>query len=343
VFRFDIAIEVDLIEELARINGYDKIPSKLRKLTPLITTPKEIEIQLDVFHKVLTSRDYQEVVSYSFVDAEIESLLTPDIEAVKLANPLSAELSVMRTTLWSGLLKALKYNLKRQQTRVRLFETGLTFVKKQGKELVQKKKIAGVMTGSASSQQWSLESKDVDFYDLKGDVEALLSETVGSDFTFASDVITALHPGQTAKVYCGDDCVGWLGALHPGIEKELGIGQVVYMFELDLALISTRTVPRYTKVSPYPAIQRDLSLLVDEVITYEEISNVLKKAEIVQLVDYYLFDSYTGAGIPEGKKSLAMNLTFQDVSRTLEEVDINSSIDGLVSLLSQQTGAQLRT
>ncbi len=343
LFRFDISLEVDLIEELARINGYDKIPSRLRQLKPLVTTPKETEIQLDIFHKVLTSRDYQEVVSYSFVDAETEQLLTSDNEAVKLANPLSTELAVMRTTLWSGLLKVLKYNLKRQQSRVRLFETGLSFIQTD-KGLKQRKKIAGVITGSVSTQQWSLKSRTVDFYDIKGDVEALLTEVKGTNFIFKPDERVALHFGQAASIFTQgiDEAIGWVGALHPSIEKKMGFDQAVYMFEIDLARISARVVPEYAKVSPYPVIQRDLALLVDEAVTYNAISTVLETEKIEQLVDYSVFDHYVGEGIAIGKKSLALSLTFQDASRTLEETAINNHIETLISLLQEKTGAELR-
>lgn len=343
LFRFDLQIEVDLIEELARIYGYDQIPATLRKLSPMKIVDSEAEIQLDAFHKLLTSRDYQEVVSYSFVDAEIEALLTPDISAVALANPLSAELAVMRTTLWSGLLKAALHNLKRQQSRVRFFETGLTFVQ-SGDELLQRKKLAGLMTGNVQHAQWANSSRKVDFFDVKGDVEALLNVASGQEFVFEADGIDCLHPGQSATIKnTSGDVVGHLGALHPGIEKQLSLGQNVFIFELDVERIKQCRIPVYEKVSAYPAIQRDLALLVSADIQFSQLESVLKKSEIVQLVDYHLFDSYEGQGVPDGHKSLAMSLTFQDVERTLEEAEINSLVEKLVNLLAEQTGASLRT
>ncbi len=349
VFRFDIALEIDLIEELARINGYDQIPASLRKMTPLVVQSKETEVELNVFHKVLTSRDYQEVVSYSFVDEEIEKLLSPDHEALKLANPISAELSVMRTTLWSGLLKTVDYNLKRQQGRVRIFETGLTFVKTDN-GLVQRKKISGAITGSVLDSHWSQASVDADFFDIKGDVEALLVEAVGDDFIFEIDTASSLysmslHPGQSAKIVSGEKNreIGWIGALHPQLEKKLGFDQSVFLFELDIESINSRTIPAYTKVSAYPAIKRDLALLVNDNVSFADIENVIKKSELVQLVDYSLFDLYTGKGVSNGQKSLALSLIFQDVSRTLEETEITVWTKELVSLLEKQTGAALRT
>ncbi len=344
VFRFDISLEVDLIEELARIYGYDQIPATLRQMKPLVVQSSEAEVKLDVFHKALTSRGYQEVVSYSFVDEKIEKLLAPQGNAVKLANPISAELSVMRTTLWSGLLKTVSHNLKRQQSRVRIFETGLTFVK-TGADLVQRKKISGAVTGTLSDPQWGQGVAKVDFFDIKGDVESLLSEVVGSEFNFESvevDLPAALHPGQSAKISYGNETVGWVGALHPALEKELGLGQSVYLFELDIEKITSREIPAYSKVSAYPAIQRDLALVVEENISYADIERVIKKSEIVQLVDYYLFDTYSGEGIPEGQKSLALSLIFQDVSRTLEEKEITTSTNALVSMFEEQINAVLR-
>ena len=342
VFRFDLALEVDLIEELARINGYDQIPATLREMKPLVVQSSEAEVKMDIFHKVLTSRDYQEVVSYSFVDEKIEKMLSPEREAAKLANPISAELSVMRTTLWSGLLKTLSYNIKRQQNRVRVFETGLTFVKTES-GLQQRKKISGATTGMLCELQWGQIATPVDFFDIKGDVESLLAEVAGKIFTFEVGSHPALHPGQSAKIVCENEVVGWVGALHPALEKDLNLGQAVYLFELDMEALSHRKIPEYRKVSAYPAIQRDLALLVDEKISYADIEDVIKKSEIVQLVDYYLFDTYSGSGIPDGQKSFALSLIFQDVSRTLEETEITTSTNALVSKLEQQTGAVLRT
>lgn len=341
VFRFDMAIEVDLIEELARINGYDQIPAVLRKMAPLMVQSSEAAVKPESLYKVLTARGYQEVVSYSFVDEETEILLTPDLQAVKLANPLSAELAVMRTTLWSGLIKTALHNLKRQQDRVRIFETGLTFVQTH-EGLVQRKKIAGLISGTVSQAQWGEKPRKADFFDIKGDVEALLAENAGIHFDFEPGAHSALHPGQCARIVKDGVTTGWLGALHPGLEKALDIGQEVYLFELDMDMVSCRQIPAYSKVSAYPAIQRDLALLVEENVSYAEIERVIKKAEIVQLVDYHLFDSYAGEGIPQGKKSLALSLIFQDVSRTLEETEIAECINTLVNLLEQETGGALR-
>lgn len=343
LFRFDLQIEVDLIEELARVYGYDQIPATLRKLSPMKIVDSEAEIQLDAFHKLLTSRDYQEVVSYSFVDAEIEALLTPEIPAVALSNPLSAELAVMRTTLWSGLLKVALHNLKRQQSRIRLFESGLTFVQTDD-GLVQRKKLSGLITGGFQQAQWASSSRKVDFYDIKGDVEALLSAASSQKFVFEVGNMNCLHPGQSAVIKNADrEVVGHVGALHPGIEKQLSLGQNVFIFELDVEQIKQCKIPVYEKVSSYPVIQRDLALLVANEVQFSQLEAVLKKSEMVQLVDYHLFDSYVGQGIPDGHKSLAMSLTFQDVERTLEEAEINSLVEKLVNLLETETGASLRT
>jgi len=341
VFRFDIAIEVDLIEELARIYGYDKIPSTLRDLKPTIVQAAEQSIPLNTYHKLLLARDYQEIISYSFVDEKSEALLSKGSEPIKLANPLSAELSVMRSSLWSGLLKSVSYNLKRQQARVRLFETGLTFVKTE-KGLVQRKKIAGAITGSVLKSQWAEAERKVDFYDIKGDVESLLNEVTGSDFTFSIGTHPSLHPGQSADIYKGEERIGYLGAIHPRLEKALGFGQAVYVFELDVAKIQQSRLPSYQKVSTYPSVQRDISLLISDKVSFSEVCATIDKADLDQLLDYYLFDSYSGNGIEYGKKSLALSLIFQDVSRTLEEAEVSIWVDSLAQQLEREIGAILR-
>lgn len=343
VFRFDIALEVDLIEELARIYGYDQIPSILRDLKPRLAQSAEEFIPLSNFYKLLLSRDYQEIVSYSFVDEKSEALLSNGSNPIKLANPLSAELSVMRSSLWSGLLKVVSYNLKRQQSRVRLFETGLTFVNTAEAGLVQRKKIAGAITGTVLSSQWAESERRLDFYDLKGDVEALLNEVVGDEFNFVAGTHPSLHPGQSADIHNNGKLIGHLGALHPRLEKSLGLGQVVYVFEIDVAEIQQRCLPSYHKVSTYPSVQRDISLVISNKISFSEVQEAIKKTDLDQLLDYYLFDSYSGEGMEDGKKSLALSLIFQDVSRTLEEAEVSAWVDSLAQQLEREVGATLRT
>ncbi len=344
-FRFDMAIEADLIEEVARIYGYDNIPAVLRPFTPRISVQKEDVVSLNKLRDVLVNRAYHEVVTFSFVDAKLESLLAPEEKQTKLANPLSADLEVMRTTLWSGMLKAVASNMNRQQSRIRFFETGLSFIAKD-EGLEQHKKLAGVITGSLYQEQWAADNRLVDFYDVKGDVEALLEQASAQEFTFEAAENPALHPGQSAKIVSEQGIVGWVGALHPKVQKQLGLNQAVYVFELDLGMMMSKKIPEYKQVSRYPSNRRDLALLVGDDVTandlYAAVEKIVKKEAITQLVDYTLFDVYSGEGLEKGKKSIALGLILQDFSRTLEDAEINRIVDLVVASLSAETGAVLR-
>ncbi|PID46263.1 MAG: phenylalanine--tRNA ligase subunit beta [Proteobacteria bacterium] len=341
VFRFDISREVDLIEEIARIYGYDRIPSRLRPMTPRIARKLETEVSEDLLRQLLVDRGYREAVTYSFVSPEIERMLNPAHEQIRLANPISEELAVMRSTLWSGLLPALVKNLNRQQTRVRLFEVGLNFVHSDS-GITQRKQLAGVITGARRSEHWDSKAQDVDFFDIKGDVEALLAQATASKFHFAPVAHPALHPGQSAQILDQDNVVGWVGALHPRLEKSLDLSQSVFMFEVDLGLISNKSLSSYEKLSRFPSIRRDLALIVDQSVTAAAIYSALESAGIDALKSYTVFDVYQGPGVDAGQKSLALGLIFQDFSRTLEDADINSHVDALVQLLEKQTGGVLR-
>ncbi len=345
IFRFDLATPEDVVEEIARIYGYDNIPAVLRPMQPLITLKPENQVREDVLQNLLIARGYQEAITYSFVPPEIESLLNPGTEQIRLANPISEELSIMRGTLWSGLIPALDRNVKRQQHRVRLFETGLTFVKTGNGLPEQRKKLAGVVTGSLYEEQWSGDSRPVDFYDLKGDVEAILAEASAQRFEFVRTEHAALHPGQSAKILCDGKEVGLCGALHPALEKKLDLDQPVFVFELDLDLIANKKLPVYRKISPLPSIRRDLALLLDQDVDYARVSDTLEKlskAVIPEFTDFMIFDVYSGENLDSGQKSLALGLIFQDFSRTLEEQEINGYVEKIMASLAQETGAVLR-
>ncbi len=341
IFRFDVATQEDLIEEVARIYGYDNIPARLRPMTPMVANKSEIDVTEDSLRNLLISRGYNEAITYSFVPPELEILLSPDQAQIKLSNPISEELSIMRSSLWSGLIPALDKNVKRQQPRVRFFETGLSFLKVDG-ELVQRKKLAGAITGNLYAEHWNNDNREVDFYDVKGDVEALLAEATGQEFEFVTCENTALHPGQSATIISGSDAVGVFGALHPALEKKLSLDQQVFVFELDLALIMDKKLPAYSKLSPYPSIRRDLALLVDKAVDYAEIHKSLKNMNIEALKSNFVFDVYEGEHIDLDQKSLALGLIFQDFSRTLEEEEINSHVDKIIVTLKEETGAVLR-
>ncbi len=340
--RFDLAIEEDLIEELARVRGYDAIPAQLRARLPIITQPSEEQVSFPTLQQVLVNRGYQEAVTFSFVDPKIEQLLAPAADSIALANPISADLAIMRSTLWSGLLRSVAYNLNRQQYRVRLFELGPAFYQDTDGKPQQKTMLAGVITGAVVNEQWGQASRAVDFFDLKGDVEALLAQVVGTEFYFAPVAHAALHPGQSAQIMTAEQVIGWMGMLHPQIEEKLGLTQPVYLFELDMAYLSQRQLPTYKSISKFPAIRRDLALVVDKDVLATALDNAVRKVAAPQVIAWNIFDVYTGKGVAENQKSLALSLILQDFSRTLEDVEINRIVDTVIASLQEEVGAVLR-
>jgi len=341
-FRFDMELEVDLIEELARIHGYESLPSSRPQASIVMQPQPEGRVPLTRLQQILVDRGYQEAITYSFVEPGLLKALDPDANPVRLANPISEDMSVMRTSLWPGLIKTLAHNLNRQQSRVRLFETGLKFVR-QDNELTQERCIAGLVSGELYPEQWGAPGREVDFFDLKGDVEALLATRGESaNIQFVPEALPALHPGQSARILRGDQHIGWIGAIHPAIEKEIGINQRAFVFELRLSCFDQAVVPRFTPVSRYPAIRRDLALLLDRGITAAEVEKAVRESADPTLKDFHLFDVYEGEGIDSGRKSIAFGLTFQDQSRTLEDGDIDRVLSRILSALTDKLGATLR-
>ncbi len=343
-FRFDIALEADLIEEVARLVGYDHIPSTRISLGFARNDRDEAVVGLSRQRQVLVERGYQEAISYSFVDPTLQSRIDPDLKPLALANPISKELSVMRTSLWPGLLQALAYNRKRQQPRVRLFESGLVFRPQSDGSLLQEKRLGGVIAGPLEPMQWGSPEQTVDFYDLKGDVEALLHLGVGGgEYTFVPATHPGLHPGQSAEIRRGEQTVGMLGGLHPEIARKLKIGGEVFLFELSLAEIGEGRLPRSVELSRYPAVSRDIAISLDEDIAAERVLSCVRKAAPESLMNLELFDVYRGEGVDSGKKSLALGLIFQDVSRTLDDTEVDGGLEAIVCALEEQLGALLRS
>ncbi|MCF6211985.1 MAG: phenylalanine--tRNA ligase subunit beta [Gammaproteobacteria bacterium] len=341
-FRFDMEIEVDLIEEIARIHGYESLPSSCPQATAIMQPQPEGRVPVTRLQQILVDRGYQEAITYSFVEPGLLKALDPHANPVRLSNPISEDMSVMRTSLWPGLVKTLAYNLNRQQSGARLFEIGLRFVR-QGNELSQEKCVAGLVSGPLCPEQWGEPARSVDFYDLKGDLEALL-DTTGAlgDFRFVSESHPALHPGQSARILRDGQEVGWIGAIHPAIEKEIGINQRAFVFELHLSCFDQAAVPHFTPVSRYPAIRRDLALLIDRRITAAALEEVVRENADLTLKSFHLFDVYEGEGIDSGRKSIAFGLTFQDQSRTLIDSDIDRALSRILSALTDKLGATLR-
>jgi len=342
-FRFDIDIEADLIEELARITGYQNLPTRTPRLPVTLRPVPEERLPMAQVNALLRDRGYQEAITYSFVDAALQRKLAPEREPVSLVNPLSSDMTVMRTTLWTGLLQALRYNLSRQRTRIRLFESGLRFYRKDG-AIRQEKCLAGVLSGEVFPEQWALPRRPADFYDLKGDVEALLELTGRRTFTFRPESHPALHPGQSAAIVDRADqrrC-GWLGMLHPVLAEELGIDQDVFLFELDQDVIERRHIPFYRPVSRFPAVRRDLAVVVDEAVPAQALLDTVMDSVGKLLVDLVLFDVYRGPGLAENEKSLALGLVLQHPDRTLTDDEVERLIGQVLETLQQRFGARLR-
>ncbi|RKZ86053.1 MAG: phenylalanine--tRNA ligase subunit beta [Candidatus Parabeggiatoa sp. nov. 1] len=345
-FRFDIALEADLIEELARVHGYNNLLKNAPQSR--LTMHPQPAVTLEQVQAVLVQRDYQEAVTYSFVDPKLQAKLDPEAQPITLANPIASDMAVMRTTLWAGLLQALLYNQKRQQNQVRLFETGLRFIQSKNQGLQQEKMIAGIVTGTRLQEQWGAIKQPVDFFDVKADVEALLNLTAlgGSGqsevYRFTPTTHPALHPGQTAAIYRGDFCLGLLGAVHPSLVQTLELMVGVYLFELQLTPLCQAPIPKFKEVSKYPSIRRDIAVVVSDKVSAAQVLDCIRLLAVETLTDVQLFDVYQGERIDSGQKSLAIGLIFQAFSRNLIDSEIDTVVEQILSTLEQNLSAQLR-
>jgi phenylalanyl-tRNA synthetase beta chain len=341
-FRFDIAIEADLIEEIGRVYGYDNIPK--RELSGRVSLQPESESRADIerIKDALVARGYQEAITYSFVDAARQALLDPSTAYyVTLQNPISSDMSVMRTGLWTGLIDAALKNLNRQQARLRLFETGLRFSRIQG-EIIQTPGLAGLVAGGVNPEQWGEKSRAVDFFDIKSDVEAIL-RLAGheTDAAFLSERHEALHPGQCAEIRLGQNRLGWVGMMHPALEKTLGFEQPVFLFELDQTLLLQREVVRFKAMSRFPLVRRDIALIVHESVQSAALVDSVKQQDTL-IRDVVAFDVYQGPGIAHAMKSVALGVVLQDDNETLTDVRVDAVIVDVLAHLKNQFDAQLR-
>ncbi len=344
-YRFDISIEEDLTEEVARVFGYNNIPNVSPTATLTMREQKEANLPLKRLKQTLVARGYQEAITYSFVDPKVQQILHPEQEVMVLPHPISSEMSVMRVSLFTGLLQSAVYNQNRQQSRVRLFETGLRFIPDNSAEngVRQQAMFAGVITGGRHAEHWDLEKATVDFFDMKADVEALLQRTAAaSEYRFEQATHSAMHPGQTAAIYRGETLVGYLGTLHPEIERKLGLNGRTVLFELTLAEISALEIPTASDISRFPANRRDIAVIVEESVETKKVLQLIENVGGNYLVDLNLFDVYRGNGIENGYKSLAIALTLQDNDKTLEEKDISDVVNRVVESLKDELNASLR-
>ncbi|MGM0631945.1 MAG: phenylalanine--tRNA ligase subunit beta [Pseudomonadota bacterium] len=341
-FRYDLAIEADLIEELARVYGYERLPSRHTAVQTRPGRASESELDGSRLREQLVAAGYQEVITYSFVAPGMLRQIQPEPEPVPLQNPISADMAVMRTSLWPGLLETLRYNLNRQQGRVRLFESGQIFLRGED-GLSQPSCLAGLIYGSRYPEDWNQGRDRVDFFDIKGDVESLLSMTRREqDFDIVPGEHPALHPGQCASVLDRGESIGVLGRLHPRLQRALELPGQVFLFQLREQALRQAGIPAFHPLSRYPAVSRDLAVVVDEAVATGELVKTLRASAGDHLVDLRLFDVYQGDAVGTGKKSIALGLTWQHPSRTLDDTDVNAIFSNCVNDLESVFNARLR-
>lgn len=344
-WRFDIAIEQDLVEEVGRIYGYDNIPNQAPAAALNMNLHKEANLPLKRVRDLLVDRGYHEAITYSFVEPEQQKLIVPDVEPLILPNPISADMSAMRLSLIQGLLNTVVHNQKRQQPRVRLFEQGLRFIPDQAAEngMRQEPMLAGVISGTRGEEHWNLETATVDFFDLKGDVEAILELTAnGKAYSFAAAKHPALHPGQSAAIVLDGKTIGVIGTVHPELERKFGLNGRTIVFEIEWSAINTKVIPEAVALSKFPSNRRDIAVVVDDAVASGDIVKACLEQGGEFLKDAKLFDVYVGKGVEDGKKSLAIALTLQSAERTLEDADIAGAVEAIVAHVSAKFGATLR-
>ncbi len=341
-FRYDISLESDLVEEVARIHGYDNLPARARRVDSSFRPAPEGEVRVDRLREALVHRGYQEAITYSFADPVLVKRLSPELDPVTLSNPIAEQFAVMRTSLWSSLIPVWRHNLQRQQPRVRLFEIGMRFIR-QGADTVQQTMLAGIASGEAMPEQWGVTTRAVDFFDIKGDIESLIDLGGNADrFTFEAASHAALHPGQSARILRDGEPVGWVGRLHPRLLADLDVRHGGLVFEIDYQAVAQGQVPHYSALSEYPAVRRDLALVVDDDVQAERILEVVRQSGVPGLANARIFDVYQGKGLEEHQKSIALGLIFQEYSRTLTDREVDTSIERLQELLAEGVGAVIR-
>jgi phenylalanyl-tRNA synthetase beta chain len=337
-YRFDLTIEEDLIEEVARLHGYDQIEARMPRASAVMLPQDETAHALSDLRRYLVGRDYQEVITYSFVDPEWEKKLSPGVASVVLQNPIASQMSVMRTTLWGGMIGALSHNLNRQQPRVRLFELGRAYLPEQG-SLRQPMMMAGICHGTAFDEQWGTTSRPVDFYDVKGDLEQM----PGLGLEFEPALHPALHPGQSARIRINGEPVGWLGTLHHKLVQHFDLPAPPVMFELDLDALGKKNLPRHRAIPRFPSVRRDLAFVLDQSIPVGSMLTTMRAACSSIVRELEVFDLYQGQGISDGQKSLAFRIVMQDTERTLTESEVEETVARIAEAVISTHDAKLRS
>jgi phenylalanyl-tRNA synthetase beta chain len=341
-WRFDLAIEEDLIEEVARIHGYNNLPVRRPAARLALRSSDEATLTQARLRRQMVARGFHEAITYSFVAPELQAVMLPDAVSPMLANPISADLSVMRASLFPGLVRAMEYNLNRQQTRVRLFETGLVF-NGELDDLSQVPMLGALACGPREAEGWNDAKGRVDFYDLKGDLESVLALGGGADaWRFEPSEHPALHPGQSAQLLHYGEPAGWIGTLHPQVRATLGLKMDAVLFEVRLDMLSQGRVPAFEPLSRFPEVRRDLAFILKDATPVQALLDCAKQQAGDYLQYLKLFDVYAGKGVAEGHKSIALGLTWQHPSRTLNDEEINQLVDSIVTQVRVKLDAELR-
>lgn len=338
-YRFDITMEEDLVEEVARIYGYGNIPAAAPAAPSRMLPVPESRRDAGAIRRLLVARDYQEVITYSFVDARWEEDFCGNATTVALANPIASQMSVMRSSLIASLIDCVVRNVNNKHSRVRLFEIGRCFVRADDDPAAQPMRIGGVAYGSAHDEQWGIPARGVDFYDVKADVEALLA---GRDATFEPAPHPALHPGRSARIVCEGALMGWIGELHPRLQQKYDLRGTAVAFEIDFEQAAGGGIPAYREISRFPPVRRDLAFVVDEQISSHAILACLRASAPAIVSEIAVFDVYRGSGLGKGEKSLAFSVLLQDTRKTLTDTEVECAISQLTQAVQQQFGAKLR-
>lgn len=338
-YRFDLAIEEDLIEEVARIHGYDNIPAAAPAAPAVMLPAPESRRDAAAFRRLLVARDYQEIVTYSFVDRQWEEDFGGNAVPVALANPIASQMGVMRSSLIGGLVNCVAFNVNYKQSRVRLFEIGRCFARDADGGYAQPMRIGAIAYGDAQQEQWGVAPRAVDFYDIKADVEVLLAARA---VRIDAAPHPALHPGKSARILCAGTRVGWIGELHPRWQQKYDLRRAPVLFELEFEHVVGANVPAYNEISKFPPVRRDVSAEVDDGISYQSILEELRRQQPAIVTEIGLFDVYRGTGLDKGKKSLAFRVLLQDTHKTLTDAEVDSAVSHLVHVLQQKFDAKLR-
>lgn len=342
--RYDIRIEADLIEEVARLRGFDSIPEKHASAPQIAGEASEKSLSHERVLNAMADRGYREVITYTFVDPTLQRRLFPDLRALAISNPISAELSEMRVSLWTGLLHSCRENLRRQQSRVRLFEVGNKFLVQDGpKPLREVETLAGVATGPRLPEQWGAAKEPLDFYDVKSDIMDVMALTGdAANVRFEAAALPVLRPGRAARILRGEVPIGWMGELHPQIAKELNLNSAVFLFELEFTQAFSGKLLQYKQISKFPSVRRDLAIVVDETVPLAVLRENVTFSASGLLSELRVFDVYRGPNVETGRKSIALGLILQDSSRTLTDVDADAVVAQVVTRLRDVLSATIR-